>query len=146
MELDAKINQTQAAALLDISIARMSELCRDGWIKRDATGKVTPRVTFTGYIASIKEGRNTADIDLKAIKAEDYRQRMDARAGKYRKEAAAEVLALSNEMWIPVVAFLDSIPSMFSRDQEARKRIRDTVDAFKRKFVEQVKAKLGSEK
>ena len=85
-----------------------------GWLDQARCyGKVTPRVTFTGYIASIKEGRNTADIDLKAIKAEDYRQRMDARAGKYRKEAAAEVLALSNEMWIPVVAFLTVSPRCF---------------------------------
>lgn len=139
MHLDEKINQKQAAELLGISMARMSELCRDGWIKRDANGKVTPRVTFIGYIASIKEGRSTVDIDLKVLKGKDYQQRMDARAGKFQTIANREAYDLCMEAWPPVVAFIDGLPAMFSRDNEVRARVHKAIDQFKTKFVAHIK-------
>jgi hypothetical protein len=140
MNLDEKINQTQAAELLGISMARMSELCRDNWIKRDANGKVTPRVTYAGYIASIKEGRNSADIDLKVLKGKLSTQTYDQREGKYQQAANREAYEFCEPMVAMIVNFLDGLPSAVTREPETRKRIVKVVDDFRNKIGAQMRA------
>jgi hypothetical protein len=138
MDLDSKITQKQAADLLGLGMARISELCAQNWIARDAKGKVTPRAVFNGYIASIKKARNNADVELKSVRVEDYKQRMEARAGKFKKQAFAEAYEFFMEVWPPVVAFIDGLPAMFSRDQDVRKRMYAAINDFKTKIVARV--------
>ena len=140
MNCDEPITLNQAGELLDLSQAQVSRLVADEWIARNkSTGKTTPRLAVSGYIKSIKKARVSADTDLKAIRAEDYRQRMDARAGKYQAKANAEAYALCMEAWPPVVAFLDGLPAQFSRDNETRIRVHKAIDQFKTKFIAHIK-------
>ena len=138
MKWDEPITLNQAGELLDLSQAQVSRLVADNWIARK-DGKTTARLAVTGYIQSIKKARVSADIDLKAIRAEDYRQRMDARAGKFQEKANREAYDLCMEAWPPVVAFIDGMPAMFSRDNEVRDRVRKAIDQFKHKFIAHIK-------
>ena len=144
MELDAKIAQADAMKLLDLSQAQISRLIRDKWIQTDSRGKMTPRGVFKGYIQSIKRGTAKSDSDLKRARLADYEMRTAARGDKFRKAAEKEAYDFNMGVWPEVVALLDSIPALATRDQDERTRIRKVLDDFRRKFVAKLKAGLGT--
>jgi hypothetical protein len=142
MNISEKINLTQASELLGVSVKTVSLLCSEGHIQRDKDGAVTVGGAVHGYVASIKAYGSRADAEYKKVKTEELKHRVAARDGKYQQEANEEAYQVFAEAWPQVVNFLTSLPAICSRDNAERKRIRDVINAFQRKFIDFIKTEL----
>lgn len=130
-DIDAPITIPKGGELLGKSRQMVEKLIADGWIKRDAAGKLTIRAVVQGYLAS------RDDSDRRRTQKAIGNRSTEARAIKIELETAVmrgelipmeDSLADTTELVALFRLGLDSLPARLSRELGERQRIEHECD------------------
>jgi hypothetical protein len=150
-ENDPTIDGATAGRLIRVTNARISQLAKEGWIKREANGKYLVVNVVHGYLDFLDDVKKREAKSASASRVQDeraalYKQQRLEKAGKLCD--VDEVIAFLWEVFSAHKSECSSVASRATRDRPLRKKIEAELDdAFNRTAArfETARATLGAD-
>lgn len=134
------ITTDQAAKLLMISTERVRQLSRTGHIPKVSRGRFHLVAVVQGYLKYLKDDERRASISAAESRVRDARAaEIERRMAREDREIIAmeEAMGTLDEMVGLMLATLNSLPAMITRNPRERRRIEDIVHRAQGRLAKQ---------
>jgi phage terminase Nu1 subunit (DNA packaging protein) len=130
------LSRSDAATLIKVSVQRLDQLTREGWISKEGRGRYSLVAVVHGYIDFLKHeerrtSKSAAESRVRDMRADEIAVRIAERTKALVAEAQREALALVDEVAGSLRVSLAALPARVTADLALRRMIEDELnDAF----------------